>query len=240
MNTSNQKITTAIVLAGGFGTRLQSVVQDVPKPMAPVNGKPFLYWVMKYLVKQNINHIILSVGYKHQTIIDYFGHKFEQVPLNYAVELSPLGTGGGILLASRFSNFNSFMVVNGDTFFNVPLNEFSDFHFESQSDLSIALKPMNDFDRYGIVETDTSNRVIAFKEKMKREEGNINGGIYITSRSFLESLNLKDAFSFEKDVLEKKLTEKKFCAFQFDKYFIDIGIPEDYNKAQTDVEFKGN
>ena len=234
----SNNISSAVVLAGGFGTRLQQVVNDVPKPMATVAGKPFLFWVMQYLQKQHINHVVLSVGYKHQTIIDYFGYKFNDITINYAVEETPLGTGGGILLASRFLNHNNFFVVNGDTFFNVPLKSFATFHDEKNSDLSLALKPMKDFDRYGIVAMNEENKITGFEEKKKSIEGNINGGIYVTSKSFLDSLNLPEKFSFEKEVLEKYVTEKNIFGFVCDEYFIDIGIPEDYQKAQTDVELQ--
>lgn len=237
---SNPTIKTAIVLAGGFGTRLQHVVRDVPKPMAPVAGKPFLFWLLKYLKHQQIDKVILSVGHLHNTIIDFFGDAFEGMKIIYAIETTALGTGGGIQLAASFVEEEYFFIINGDTFFNVPLSNFSDQHFLHLADLSLALKPMQNFERYGTVVLNSENQITAFREKEKCNAGNINGGVYACGKTFLKSLNLPSAFSFEKEVLEKYVNTKKFYGFVSDTYFIDIGIPDDYQKAQSDVELRDN
>ncbi|PZP43130.1 MAG: D-glycero-D-manno-heptose 1-phosphate guanosyltransferase, partial [Pseudopedobacter saltans] len=129
-----------IILAGGKGTRLQSVISDVPKPMAPINGKPFLYYILSSIKGYNISKIILSIGFKGEIIKNYFGEDFLGIPIEYAEELEPLGTGGGIQFASQFTQDENFIVMNGDTWFPISLLELWDFHLTKQSMISIALK----------------------------------------------------------------------------------------------------
>ena len=226
---------TAIVLAGGFGTRLQSVVKDIPKPMAPVAGKPFLEHLLQYLSQYGIEKSILSVGYKWETIKNYFGDSYGEMKLEYSVEDEPLGTGGAILKAVQSSDEEQFFVFNGDSFFNINLNNFNSKHQTLNSKLSLALKRMRNFDRYGVVRTDASNRIISFEEKKFYEEGDINGGIYILHRDLFSEMNLPERFSFEQDVMEKYFKELSFSGFSFEDYFIDIGIPEDYQRAQVEL-----
>ncbi|HYV95265.1 MAG TPA: HAD-IIIA family hydrolase [Chitinophagales bacterium] len=226
---------TAIILAGGFGTRLQSVVKDIPKPMAPIAGKPFLEYLLHYLSKHGIEKVILSVGYKWETIKNYFGDSYREMKLEYSIEDEPLGTGGAILKAVRSSDEKQFFIFNGDSFFNIDLKEFDLRHKTKDVRLSLALKRMRNFDRYGVVQTDSSNRIIAFEEKKFYDEGDINGGIYILHRDLFSGMNLPEKFSFEKDVMEKYCKEFFFSGFTFDDYFIDIGIPEDYRRAQIEL-----
>ncbi len=223
----------AIILAGGFGTRLQSVVNDVPKPMAPVRGKPFLYYLLRYLLKQKITHIVLSVGYKYQTILDYFGDEFHGMTIDYVVEEEPLGTGGGISEAMKYISGDEAFVLNGDTFFDVDLADFLDFYKQSDAIMTMALKNMKNFDRYGIVKV-VDGRVRAFLEKAPKREGAINGGVYILSRDIFKEYTLPAVFSFE-NFLETNLDSLQLYAKTYDAYFIDIGIPEDYDKAQKEL-----
>lgn len=227
-------IHTAIILAGGFGTRLQKVVNDVPKPMAPVYEKPFLYWLLQYCNRQGINEIVLSVGYKGEMIENHFGHSFHNISLKYCYENTPLGTGGAIVESLKHTEAPEVFVLNGDSFFEIDLNQFFQLHRQYQSELSLALNEMNNFERYGVVRTDSSNRITAFKEKEPVESGSINGGIYILNRKVFSDRNLSEKFSFEKDFLEKFLNEEKFFGFTFRNYFIDIGIPEDYERANRE------
>ena len=136
----------AIVLAGGLGTRLKSVVNDIPKPMAPIQNKPFLEYVLTYLQKNGVSKVIISVSYQWQKIKDYFGDRFESIILEYSVEKTPLGTGGGIKKALQFIESNQYFIINGDTFFDVNL---SDLTLNSHNDLLLCLKKMYKFDRYG-------------------------------------------------------------------------------------------
>lgn len=227
----------AIVLAGGFGTRLQKVVQEVPKPMASINGKPFLEYLLNYLKNQGVSSVILSVGYKHKVISDHFGSVFNGIKLKYCIEDTPLGTGGGIRKALLSATSSDVFVVNGDTLFDIDLKELFQFYKKNNSELSIALKLIDHVSRYGTVEIDCQSKIVGFYEKNEKGgKGFINGGIYLMSKTFFSYFQLPDKFSFEKDCMEKYITTNKFHALVSDDYFIDIGIPEDYERAQ--IEFK--
>jgi len=223
----------AIVLAGGKGTRLQSVVSDVPKPMAPVGEKPFLEYILKYLKRNGISKVILSVGYKWEVIKNYFGNHYDGIELVYSVENEPLGTGGAIKQALSYVDGRQVLVINGDTFFDIPLKDL----FEKVSpdvDLVLSLKEMHDFDRYGSVEVDNNNRVTAFREKEFCHRGYINGGIYRIGKELFNGFDLPKVFSFE-GFMQERREEINPSALVFEGYFIDIGVPEDYAKAQREI-----
>jgi D-glycero-alpha-D-manno-heptose 1-phosphate guanylyltransferase len=224
----------AIVLAGGFGTRLKSVISDVPKPMAPIGDKPFLAYLMNYLVNNNIDRIILSTGYMHGVIQEYFGDHFRDIPITYSVEEEPLGTGGAIIKAIEHTKGKSVFILNGDTFFDINLGEFQRLHIQAQAELSIALKRMHNFDRYGTVVIE-GNRITNFVEKKYTQKGDINGGIYLVNKEMFNLMDLPLQFSLETDLFQKNLHSIKMSGFTFDGYFIDIGIPEDYKKAQREL-----
>lgn len=225
----------AIILAGGLGTRLRSVVSELPKCMAPVNGKPFLHYVIKHLQNQGVTKFIFSVGYKYEAIVEYL----ETLPgLQYqlAIEEEPLGTGGAIRLACTKATEANVLALNGDTMFSINVNELLSFHLAKGADCTLSLKPMQDFDRYGVVELDTDSRVQSFREKQFYKEGLINGGVYaINAKNFLTT-PFPEKFSFEKDYLEKDIQSKQMFGVIQNKYFIDIGIPEDYERAQHELK----
>ena len=225
----------AIILAGGFGTRLKGIIDDKPKPMAPVNGRPFLEYLLYYLDNQGITHAILSVGYKSETISGYFGNKFKSILIDYAHETEPLGTGGGILNALNYSKSSSIYILNGDTLFNIDLKKLYNIHQSRRSELTIALRKMEDGSRYGSVEIDDENRIKAFTEK---KEGLtnilINGGVYLLNKATFLEQSFPARFSFEKEFLEAGYLNGHFYGIEFNDYFIDIGIPETYSQAQTD------
>lgn len=225
-----------IILAGGLGTRLRSVVSDVPKCMAPVNGKPFLWYLFQSVALFDVKRVVLSVGYKREVIFQWIDKHGSEFPfsIEYAVEERPLGTGGGIRAALSKTTSQNVIVINGDTFYSIDLDIFEAHHRESGAAISLALKPMTCFDRYGTVEVE-NNCVTRFKEKAHYENGLINGGIYYINKEKLNLSQLPDAFSFEKDVLETQVGKQIVYGFTFDDYFIDIGVPEDYFKA--DEEF---
>jgi D-glycero-alpha-D-manno-heptose 1-phosphate guanylyltransferase len=224
----------AIILAGGLGTRLRSAVPDLPKCMAPVNGKPFLYYVIHYLQAQGISTFILSLGYKSEVIIDYCKQTFSNVAIKYSIESEPLGTGGAIQLACELATGETVIATNGDTLFTVQLNQLLQFHQTHQSNCTLALKPMHHFDRYGVVELDTNGAISSFKEKQFYAQGLINGGFYVIEKAALKAAALPEKFSFEKDFLEK-LYQQKIYGMPQDGYFIDIGIPEDFERAQIEL-----
>ena len=223
----------AIVLAGGLGTRLRSVVSDIPKPMAPIGDKPFLRYILKYLQKNGITRIILSVGYKWKAIKEYLGDKFENIELVYSIEEEPLGTGGAIKKAMIHVNGKQVYIINGDTFFDVELKSLA---LSNESKLMLSLKHMTNFDRYGCVESDENDFVTTFTEKSFRESGNINGGIYLASKDVFDDYELNEKFSFE-EFIQVNFENLKISVKVFDNYFIDIGIPEDYEKAQSEIKY---
>lgn len=228
----------AIILAGGFGTRLQSVIFDIPKPMAPVNNIPFLEYLFNYLKHYNITDVVLSVGYKSECIENHFGYQFSGIKIQYAYENSPLGTGGGIVNALKYCDLNEkILILNGDTLFQVDLNSFYSFCCQSKSEFCIASRPVNETDRYGSISLNDNFQIIGFTEKQQSSgKGYINGGIYLFTPSLLLSFDLPEVFSIEKDFFELNYSNLNLFAFISDTYFIDIGIPEDYERAQ--YEFK--
>ena len=224
----------AILLAGGLGTRLQSMVSDLPKPMAPVGGKPFLEYIFKYLNKNGVGRVILSVGYKWESINAYFGDRFEGIEIVYSIEDEPLGTGGAIKKAMQRVNNENVFIINGDTFFDVPLDGLRSV-FQKEDKLMLSLKTMHYFDRYGCVESNENSLVTAFTEKGYRKSGNINGGIYLAAKKIFEDYRLEEKFSFEA-FMEDNFKTLKIRTALFDTYFIDIGIPEDYTRAQSELK----
>jgi len=223
-------ITESIILSGGFGTRLRSVVSDLPKPMAPVAGKPFLEYLLNFLLKYNIQHVVLSVGFKHEKISDYFGNKYKGIDISYAIEDTPLGTGGGIQNALKYIHGKSCYLLNGDSFINVDLYDFYKFHQETNSTMSLSLKKLQNFDRYGAVQI-RENRVVGFESKKFRKEGFMNSGVYIIPENLFKNKEFNSTFSFEDDFLSKYSHLIKMGAYLTNAYFVDIGIPEDYEKA---------
>ena len=219
----------AIILAGGLGTRLRSVVSEVPKCMAPVGGKPFLQYQLEWLSRFDISHVVLSVGYLKEVIEEFVASREWPFKVSYAVEKEPLGTGGGIRLALSKCRGKKVFVLNGDTFFNVDLKALT-----FTAPVTLALKPMRDFDRYGAVDWD-GDLVNAFHEKAHCAEGLINGGVYAIDRTTLDMGLFPKKFSFEKEVLEPLADYGLVAGMVADGYFIDIGIPEDYARAQREL-----
>lgn len=221
----------AIILAGGFGTRLRSVVSDVPKPMAPIAGRPFLELLLDHLTPYGFNHIVLSTGYMHEKIEAHFGNSYHGVDISYAIEDTPLGTGGGMRNAIRYCNDDDVVVVNGDTLFKIDYDDLARFFHSRPTRLAVVLRQVPDTSRYGSVTTDCCDRISRFTEKAAAHgTGTINGGIYMLHRSLLEEQPLGQPFSFEKDILQSRYTDEAFFAYTSGAYFIDIGIPEDYQK----------
>jgi len=277
-----------IVLAGGLGTRLRSVVKEIPKCLAPIGGRPFLGYLLDWLIGQGVDHVVFSVGYLREQVLDFVQSNEWPFKYDFAVEEVPLGTGGGIRLALEKCQESKVYVINGDTFFPVQLKEMS-----FQYAVTLALKPMKDFDRYGAVsvepqpsildsqpvlgnyfsqgfaknqfpKTSTSPalgdgaqpseenffsgrdpknqfssdstrpalKVLEFQEKQYCAEGLINGGVYAIDRERLDLSCLPERFSFEKEVLEPGAAIGEIGGWVSEAYFIDIGIPEDYQKAQ--------
>lgn len=227
-------IKEAIILAGGLGTRLRSVVSDIPKPMALLQEKPFLEYLLNYVASFGIKHTILSVGYKHEVIREYFGGHYRGMEITYAVEKAPLGTGGAIKYALSFARSESLFLLNGDSFFNVDLHDLGEFFTAYQPDMAMTVKKMRNIERYGTVELDVC-KVISFRPKEPVRFGYINGGVYAISRRLFDRFPLEETFSFESDFLSTYLPDLRICAMKSNEYFIDIGVPEDYEKAREEL-----
>jgi D-glycero-alpha-D-manno-heptose 1-phosphate guanylyltransferase len=230
---------TAIVLAGGLGTRLRSVVQDRPKPMALVNNKPFLAHQLDYWIAEGIEKFILSVGYKHDVIIDFFGHEYKGVSIDYSIETKPMGTGGGLLLAIEKSGINTpFLLLNGDTYFKVNLDSLISFSEQNQADLTFSLFPTTDLDRYMGIDVSAEGQVVALKsQNISKSNRLASGGVYwINNLAFLQKAHkdLNEPSSFEDDILPTMLSSRqKLFGFICDETFIDIGLPDDYYRSES-------
>jgi D-glycero-alpha-D-manno-heptose 1-phosphate guanylyltransferase len=223
----------AIVLAGGLGTRLQSVLPGIPKCMAPVKGKPFLEFVLDYLIQHGVNKVILSVGYRKDQIISYFGNQYQSLNIDYAIEDHPLGTGGAVKFAFNYCVQDQVFVINGDTYFNPDLQMMEKRHFQTKADISIAVKHLSETGRYGLVQANTHGRITDFREKDTFIGGGwINGGIYLINRRIIDDFH-SEKFSVENDIFNTSCKKFHLQAFQSDAFFLDIGIPDDYNLAQT-------
>lgn len=226
----------AIILAGGLGTRLRNTVPGLPKCMAPVAGQPFLKYVIRYLLSKGVEKFIFSLGYKHEIIEEFLENEFPTLNCQCSIEDEPLGTGGAIQLACRRASEHNIIVVNGDSLFEADIQKAFSFHLQNDAECTLLLKPMTNFTRYGVVEVDDAGTVKSFKEKQSFATGDINAGVYILNVEGFLDQNFPEKFSFEKDYLEKYFPRKKIFGMIQDEYFIDIGVPQDYERAQQELE----
>ncbi|MES2774609.1 MAG: nucleotidyltransferase family protein [Bacteroidota bacterium] len=224
-----------IILAGGLGTRLRTVVAELPKCMAPVAGRPFIDYVIDYFVSQGIEKFVLALGYKAEVIIGHIQEQYPQLDVQFSIEIEPLGTGGAIKKACGLLEGKAAVVTNGDTLYKVDIGEASAAFSLQKADCTLILKPMQNFERYGVVELDEKSRITAFKEKQFYEEGLINGGVYLLNTGPFVKEEFAEKFSFEKDYLEAFYGLRQMTGVVQDVYFIDIGIPEDFEKAQVEL-----
>lgn len=225
-----------IVLAGGKGTRLRGVVQNLPKPMAPVVGRPFLSYLLRHLASSGARRVILSVGYMAHKIEAEFGSRYQNLEIIYSTENRPLGTGGAVKMAMKWVQQEHLFVLNGDTLFLCDLANMGKQHTKNNADLTIGLKFMKNAGRFGSVAMDDSSRIWSFCEKKQTKPGYINAGIYFMGRNLIDSFPDNETFSLERDFFEPNLKSLNFLGVPSDGYFIDIGIPEDYNQAQYDFK----
>jgi len=226
----------ALILAGGLGTRLRSVVSDVPKPLADINGKPFLEYLLDSIDIFSFDEYIISVGYKAEIIEKMLGNSHNGVPISYIREDEPLGTGGAIKLAlSKKVKADEYaFVFNGDTLLKVDIKEMHEFAQGTKSDLLLAAKYMENCNRYGTIDYE-DNKINSFNAAGDSSSGYINGGIYIMKPSVLNTKEVGEKFSFEKEILEPYCRNHELLMFKTDGYFIDIGVPEDYERAKNEL-----
>ncbi|MEQ2425607.1 nucleotidyltransferase family protein [Enterocloster hominis (ex Hitch et al. 2024)] len=227
----------AILLAGGLGTRLRSVVSDRPKPMALIEGRPFMEYVTRELVRSGMTDIIFAVGYKGTMVEEYFGdgERFG-FHASYAYEETLLGTAGAIKNAGRFVTEERFFVLNADTFYQIDYTRLKRLQDSLDLDMALVLREVPDVSRYGQAILDEKGFLTAFNEKTEETRmGTINGGIYLMRRSLMDTIP-EGKVSLENDMIPKWLREGKgLGGFVNDGYFIDIGIPEAYRQFQEDV-----
>jgi D-glycero-alpha-D-manno-heptose 1-phosphate guanylyltransferase len=227
-------INEVIILAGGLGTRLKPVLSDLPKSLAPVAGRPFLAYLLDFAKKQGIDKFIFALGYKTELIETFVRQYLPGGSYIFSVEEEPLGTGGALYKACQQVTGLSTLVFNADSFFGVSLLHLSIIHELRRAACTLALKPMKNFDRYGAVELD--NQIITgFTEKKYHATGLINGGIYALSKEAFLKKKFPPVFSFEQDYLQKEYTNRDIYGLVSDQYFIDIGVPEDYQLAQREL-----
>lgn len=221
----------AIILAGGFGTRLRSVVQDVPKPLAPVNGRPFIAYLLDNLAAQGVGRTVLATGYLGQLVESTLGSRWKGMDLSYSQEDSPLGTGGAILKAMAKIHGDTCFVLNGDTYLELDFGRFEVAAAAAHSRLAMALAHVDDLSRYGAVVCDGCE-VVGFEEKGRAGAGYINAGTYWLHRDLLARFDDGATFSFETEVLMPAVHNERVTGFVQTAAFIDIGVPEDYLRAQ--------
>ena len=224
---------TAVILAGGLGTRLRSVVPDLPKPMAPVAGRPFLEYLMDYWVAQGVSHFVLSVGYRKEAIIDHFGDAYRSIQVSYAIEQEPLGTGGGLLLAAQGLS-ETFLVLNGDTFFDVNLNQLEKFHKSRKSDWTFALFRSTDTSRFMGMSLNANQEITSLRVSAGEGDCLVNGGVYLVEPASLMTARLErdQKLSLEEELLPKlRSTGKRLFGLELTGDFLDIGLPRDYSRA---------
>jgi len=225
----------AIVLAGGFGTRLGDITKDTPKPLVKVAGRPFLEFILDALIEQGITEVIFSLSFLKEQFIAHFGDQYKSLHIQYAIEDIPLGTGGGISNAIRCDKLphQHYLVVNGDTSVEFDLVEMMRIHEQQRAHITMLTRYINDTDRYGRVEVD-EHMLTGFVEKQSGKAGLINSGIYLIDNAQCQLDSIEGMYSFEKDYLEKHVEEGNFSFSTAKGYFIDIGIPADLARANRD------
>ena len=223
---------TALILAGGLGTRLRPVVSELPKVMAVVNGRPFLMYILDQLVAAGAEEIVLCTGYLGEIIKAAFGYEYKGAVIKYSQEMHPLGTGGALRNAFDLIVSDSVLVMNGDSYCDIDLSSFLAWSFNRKYDATLVLTQVEDISRYGGVEIDKDGRILSYKEKGPNHvPGLINSGIYLFKKQLLELIPLGVKYSIEREFLPK-LIENGLNGFCFNGRFIDIGTPESYHLAE--------
>lgn len=228
----------AIILAGGKGTRLASRLNNIPKPMALVAGRPFLEWLIEELAVQGCDQVYLSVGHLHTIIQNHFQNTFAGIGIQYVVEESPLGTGGAIRTALAAIRSDSAFVLNGDTYVQIDYRQMRDEHLRQGKPLSMSVVHQNDTGRYGGVVLNQAS-VSGFREKGTAGPGWINAGVYLIQKDIDWPEHLAARFSFENDFLVPEIARLSPGCHKSHGYFIDIGVPEDLDRAQFEFATGG-
>lgn len=229
----------AIILVGGLGSRLGPLTENTPKPMLPIREVPFLDRMLQNLYENHISKVILAVGYKKEVVETYFSKTRNNIPkLKYSIESSPLGTGGAILKSLSQVEVEHVFVLNGDSYLDVDFDAMYSHHKSLDSDITIASHYIFNADRYGVLQANEATEVVSFEEKGLHTEGLINGGVYLVKVSSMRSLHdvfEGNRFSFEEKILSINNQDLKIVHFRTNGAFLDIGVPEDYKRAQKEL-----
>jgi D-glycero-alpha-D-manno-heptose 1-phosphate guanylyltransferase len=200
-----------------------------------VGGRPFVHYVLESLIHAGCDHVIVAASYKWELLRDHLGTSYKNCALSWSIEPKPLGTGGGIRRAFQLFDLAAAFVLNADTLFRVNLQALEAQHLASGAAVTIALREVPDVARFGEVVIDEGRRIVVFSEKGRHGRGLINGGIYlIDGRVWLGPQPL-EAFSFERDFLQRRVETEALYGYQADGYFIDIGVPDDLERARRDL-----
>ena len=225
---------SAVILAGGLGTRLRSAVPDLPKPMAPISGRPFLEYLLNYWISQGVSRFVLSVGYRHEAIVQHFGPRYKGVEIEYAVEERPLGTGGGFLAAAeKVGRREPFLLLNGDTYFEVDWNVLHAYALEHDADWCLSLFRTSEKGRYMGIEVSSEGRITSLKSGIEQGSRLANGGVYwVHPRVLSRAPSVDERLSLEDDLFPRAFAAgRRLFGIEFKGTFIDIGVPEDYHRA---------
>ena len=224
----------AIVLAGGLGTRLAAKLDGIPKAMAPIGGRPFLETLLGKLQRAGCSHVLLSVGHLHATIQSHFGASFHGMPIDYVIEDVPLGTGGAIRKALLEAREEFVLVLNGDTFLEVDYADLLRSHIANRPSLTMAITHQENVARYGGVVV-KEGCIVGYEENGRSGPGWINAGVYVLPKGMQWPADLAEKFSFEVDFLVPQTARLTPAAFEVDGFFLDIGVPEDLERAQREL-----
>ena len=227
---------SAVILAGGLGTRLRSAVPDLPKPMAPISGRPFLEYQLDYWISQGVSRFVLSVGYGHETIMQHFGVRYIEAEIEYAVEERPLGTGGGFLLAAeKVGREGPCLLLKGDTYFGVDWNVLNAYALEQDADWCLSLFRTSEKGRYMGIQVSPEGRIMSLKSGVEQGARLANGGVYwVHPRVLSRSKVLGGKISLEENIFPEDLSAgRRLFGIEFSGTFIDIGVPEDYQRASA-------
>jgi len=224
----------AIVLAGGLGTRLAARLSGIPKAMAPVGERPFLEILLEQLRRAGCARALLSVGYLHEVIEEHFGAEYSGMQLEYVVEETPLGTGGAIRRALEAANTEFVLALNGDTFLDADYGAMLRFHAAERAAFTVAVTHQPNIARYGGVVV-RERRVVGFEEKGRSGPGWMNAGAYVLPQEMEWPAGLGEKFSFERDFVAREISWLGVAAFEVNGFFLDIGVPEDLDRAQREL-----
>jgi D-glycero-alpha-D-manno-heptose 1-phosphate guanylyltransferase len=225
----------AVLLAGGRGTRLASVSGGLPKPLMQVGGRPFIEHVLDYFIGAGCDHFVIAASYKWELLREHLGSSYKGLTLGWSIETKPLGTGGAIRQAFKLFDLPAAFVSNADTLFRVDLAAMEKRQLASRAAVTVGLREVPDVARFGEVVVDGGGRVVLFSEKGRHGRGLINGGVYLIDGRVWLDCQLPEVFSFERDFLQQRIETEALYGFQANGYFIDIGVPEDLERARRDL-----